>query len=115
MGCARPPLDSTHVVSNLHNARHDPDGSNSVLLLLSKYYSRGKQKAEGGTAGDAEEDKGTGKRNLYLQFTCNRCNGVSQYMINRSAYEEGIVICTCQTCKVKHLLADNLKKVSFAG
>lgn len=32
-------------------------------------------------------------------------------MISRQAYENGIVICTCQKCGVRHLLADNLKKV----
>lgn len=46
-----------------------------------------------------------------MQFTCNLCEGVSQYMINKNAYEEGIVICTCQSCGARHLIADNLKKV----
>lgn len=50
-----------------------------------------------------------------MQFTCNRCEGVSQYMINKTAYEDGIVVCTCQHCGVKHLIADNLKKVRRRG
>lgn len=46
-----------------------------------------------------------------MQFTCNRCEGISQYMVNKNAYDDGIVICTCQSCGVRHLMADNLKKV----
>lgn len=63
-------------------------------------------------ADEGAENKGTGNRQLFMQFTCNQCEGVSQYMINKNAYEDGIVICTCQKCHVRHLLADNLKKVS---
>ena len=72
-------------------------------------------KNKGGAAGTeaaaADDAKGTGQRQLFMQFTCNRCEGVSQYMINKNAYDDGIVICTCQSCGVRHLIADNLKKV----
>ena len=63
-------------------------------------------------ADEKAEEKGTGNRQLFMQFTCNKCEGVSQYMINKNAYDDGIVICTCQTCHVRHLIADNLKKVN---
>ncbi|CAN0478725.1 unnamed protein product, partial [Discosporangium mesarthrocarpum] len=48
---------------------------------------------------------------MVLQFTCNRCGAVNQYRISKQAYEEGVVICTCRTCEVRHLIADNLGKV----
>lgn len=63
-------------------------------------------------ADEKAEEQGTGNRQLFMQFTCNQCEGVSQYMINKNAYDDGIVICTCQKCNVRHLIADNLKKVS---
>lgn len=63
-------------------------------------------------ADEKDEKKGTGNRQLFMQFTCNKCEGVSQYMINKNAYDDGIVICTCQSCHVRHLIADNLKKVN---
>lgn len=86
-----------------------------------KYQCGGQEAAEAKESklkttvgGDESTKKGTGSRNLFLQFTCNQCEGVSQFLINKNAYTDGIVICTCQTCQVKHLLADNLKKVSAA-
>lgn len=103
---------------------HTPPHSPSLVLrfiffvlFFSIVVKRSRQKKAAAAAAAAEaaaeeaSSTGSNKRQLLMQFTCNMCEGVSQYMINKDAYEEGIVICTCQTCNVKHLLADNLKKV----
>lgn len=60
---------------------------------------------------ESSRKRSSGDRTLFLQFTCNKCETVSQYMIGKVAYESGIVICTCKNCKARHLIADNLKKV----
>eukprot|EP00903_Cladosiphon_okamuranus_P009330 g8898.t2 len=78
-----------------------------------KAATKGSAAAEAGGAAAAGATQGTGQRQLFMQFTCNRCEGVSQYMINKNAYDDGIVICTCQSCGVRHLIADNLKKMDF--
>ncbi|CAM9667852.1 unnamed protein product [Ectocarpus sp. 8 AP-2014] len=96
------------------------DSAAAAAAKSSKKKGKGKKAAKqgGGAAGgggvpEAEGAKGTGQRQLFMQFTCNLCEGVSQYMINKNAYEEGIVICTCQSCGARHLIADNLKKLDF--
>ncbi|CAM9205843.1 unnamed protein product [Choristocarpus tenellus] len=48
---------------------------------------------------------------LTLAFTCNLCDSRSMYSISRVAYYKGIVICYCQGCSQKHLIADNLGKM----
>ncbi|CAM9325163.1 unnamed protein product [Ectocarpus fasciculatus] len=102
------------------NAGFGQRDDSAAAAKSSKKKGKGKKAAKqgGGAAGgggvpDAVDEKGTGQRQLFMQFTCNRCEGVSQYMINKNAYEEGIVIATCQSCGAKHLIADNLKKLDF--
>ncbi|CAN0499296.1 unnamed protein product [Ectocarpus sp. 12 AP-2014] len=96
------------------------DDSVEAAAKSSKKKGKGKKAAKQGVGAaggvevpEAEGAKGTGQRQLFMQFTCNLCEGVNQYMINKNAYEEGIVICTCQSCGARHLIADNLKKLDF--
>lgn len=35
--------------------------------------------------------------------------------MNRVAFYEGIVVARCKTCDSKHLVADNISKLDFAG
>ncbi|KAJ0501016.1 putative mitochondrial import protein TIM15 [Helianthus annuus] len=51
------------------------------------------------------------RRNLLVQFTCNACGVRSQKLINRLAYEKGMVFVQCTGCEQYHKLVDNLNLV----
>jgi protein import protein ZIM17 len=44
-----------------------------------------------------------------LIFTCKKCNTRNMTHISKLSYQKGVVIVCCQGCRVKHLIADNLK------
>jgi protein import protein ZIM17 len=44
-----------------------------------------------------------------LIFTCKKCNTRNVADISKLSYQQGVVIVCCQGCRVKHLIADNLK------
>ncbi|KAG6759693.1 mitochondrial protein import protein ZIM17 isoform X1 [Populus alba] len=48
------------------------------------------------------------RRSLLVQFTCNECGERSQRLINRLAYERGLVFVQCAGCERYHKLVDNL-------
>ncbi|CAI0552675.1 unnamed protein product [Linum tenue] len=48
------------------------------------------------------------RRSLLVQFTCNDCGERTQRLINRLAYERGLVFVQCAGCEQYHKLADNL-------
>ncbi|EPS62111.1 hypothetical protein M569_12682, partial [Genlisea aurea] len=48
------------------------------------------------------------RRNLLVSFTCNACGARSQRLINRLAYERGLVYVQCSGCSRYHKLVDNL-------
>ncbi|CAI0458800.1 unnamed protein product [Linum tenue] len=48
------------------------------------------------------------RRSLLVQFTCNDCGERTQRLINRLAYEKGLVFVQCAGCEQYHKLADNL-------
>jgi len=58
--------------------------------------------------GDAKEVGFVSSRKFQLSYTCKICNTVNKHMINRIAYNNGVVIATCKGCKNKHMIADNL-------
>lgn len=41
-------------------------------------------------------------------FTCRVCNTRSRKEFTRGAYEKGVVLVTCDGCKNRHVIADNL-------
>jgi len=60
---------------------------------------------------------GTNNTNIerfLMMYTCKKCNGRNAQLISKIAYKEGIVVSTCKTCKVTHLIADNLKKLDMS-
>lgn len=44
----------------------------------------------------------------FIAYTCKICSTRNSHMFSKKAYEEGIVIVTCDGCNNKHLIADNL-------
>ncbi|KAA3460702.1 DNL-type zinc finger protein [Gossypium australe] len=48
------------------------------------------------------------RRSLLVQFTCGECGERTERLINRLAYERGLVYVQCAGCLQYHKLADNL-------
>ncbi|KAL1568497.1 hypothetical protein AAHA92_00108 [Salvia divinorum] len=48
------------------------------------------------------------RRRLLVTFTCDACGVRSQRLINRLAYERGLVYVQCSGCSQYHKLVDNL-------
>ncbi|KAL3644623.1 hypothetical protein CASFOL_009803 [Castilleja foliolosa] len=48
------------------------------------------------------------RRSLLVNFTCDACGVRSQRLINRLAYERGLVYVQCSGCSQYHKLVDNL-------
>jgi protein import protein ZIM17 len=48
------------------------------------------------------------KDRLFLSFECNICKTRTNKFISKHAYEKGMVICQCEKCKNRHLIADHL-------
>lgn len=48
------------------------------------------------------------RRSLLVQFTCGDCGERTERLINRLAYERGLVYVQCAGCLQYHKLADNL-------
>ena len=51
----------------------------------------------------------------YMAYTCKICNTRNSHTFSKKAYEEGIVIVTCDGCKNRHLIADNLGWFEHVG
>ncbi|EOA34564.1 hypothetical protein CARUB_v10022115mg [Capsella rubella] len=48
------------------------------------------------------------RRRLQVEFTCNSCGERTKRLINRHAYERGLVFVQCAGCLQHHKLVDNL-------
>lgn len=94
--------------------------------FLGRHFSSsaGDGKGDGNSDGSAEQDLegqlrkevasgaigGVRTEDAYaLGFTCNVCNARSAKKISKQAYHHGVVLVTCDECKNRHLIADNLK------
>ena len=64
------------------------------------------------SAGDAKDVQGTAeerankRKDLYMMFTCGKCETRAAKGFSRQAYENGVVIVRCPGCQVQHLVAD---------
>ncbi|XVF03485.1 hypothetical protein REPUB_Repub04eG0265300 [Reevesia pubescens] len=57
---------------------------------------------------DSSMDIKLPRRSLLVQFTCGECGERTERLINRLAYERGLVYVQCAGCLQYHKLADNL-------
>lgn len=48
------------------------------------------------------------RRSLLVQFTCNVCGERTKRLVNRLAYERGLIYVQCAGCLRHHKLVDNL-------
>lgn len=48
------------------------------------------------------------RKDLYMMFTCAKCETRAARGFSRQAYENGVVIVTCPGCQVKHVIADRM-------
>ncbi|KAM0961442.1 hypothetical protein ACFX2J_020636 [Malus domestica] len=57
---------------------------------------------------DATIDIQLPRRSLLVKFTCNLCGERTNRLVNRLAYERGLIYVQCAGCQKYHKLADNL-------
>ncbi|XP_061994772.1 uncharacterized protein LOC133712682 [Rosa rugosa] len=57
---------------------------------------------------DATIDLQLPRRSLLVKFTCDLCNERTSKLINRLAYEKGLIYVQCAGCLKYHKLVDNL-------
>jgi len=61
--------------------------------------------------GEIPLESSSPRRNLAVEFTCNKCGGRTAKMVSRHAYTKGCIFVTCDHCEVQHRLVDRLKVV----
>ena len=52
------------------------------------------------------QDSADKRKDLYMMFTCGKCETRAAKGFSRQAYENGVVIVRCPGCQVQHLVAD---------
>ncbi|GKD26677.1 mitochondrial import protein TIM15, partial [Tanacetum coccineum] len=76
------------------------------VVVSSSAVAENEYQAEGATI-----DPKLPRRSLLVHFTCDACGVRSQRLINRLAYEKGLVYVQCSGCSQYHKLVDNLDLV----
>ncbi|KAL3156477.1 hypothetical protein ABBQ38_000782 [Trebouxia sp. C0009 RCD-2024] len=56
---------------------------------------------------DFQSPDSSGRRTLQVAFTCDKCGGRTERLVNPHAWETGLVYLQCEGCKVWHQLKDN--------
>lgn len=77
------------------------------LLAVSQFVEDSSQSEETNTT-DANIDIKLPRRSLLVQFTCDVCGERTERLINRLAYERGLIYIQCAGCLRHHKLVDNL-------
>ncbi|KAL0004922.1 hypothetical protein SO802_012483 [Lithocarpus litseifolius] len=77
------------------------------LLAVSQFVEDSSQSEEPNTT-DANIDIKLPRRSLLVQFTCDVCGERTERLINRLAYERGLIYVQCAGCLRHHKLVDNL-------
>lgn len=75
----------------------------TISCSLEDGYVENKEKEQEGVI-----DLKLPRRSLLITFTCDACGARSQRLINRLAYERGLVYVQCSGCSQYHKLVDNL-------
>lgn len=57
-------------------------------------------------SGSASIDLDLPRRSRQVTFTCNKCGGRTERLVNPVAWEKGMVIVQCEHCKAWHKIAD---------
>jgi len=52
-------------------------------------------------------ESGSPRRSVRLTFTCDKCSGRTERLVNPLALEKGLVYVQCGSCEVWHKIADN--------
>ena len=60
---------------------------------------------------EAKIDLELPRRSMLVSFTCNRCGGQTERLVNPLAWEKGLVIVQCSQCKAWHKIADAAKLI----
>ncbi|KAJ0806388.1 putative mitochondrial import protein TIM15 [Helianthus annuus] len=98
--------------SRLGNSYTNRKGSKQALPVVISCLVDHNSTAEGSESNPgATIDLKLPRRSLLVQFTCNACGVRSQKLINRLAYEKGMVFVQCTGCEQYHKLVDNLNLV----
>jgi len=60
------------------------------------------------TSSTVQHKLGKQEARMAIIFTCKICNERQTKTFSKLAYNKGVVIIECQSCKNRHLIADNL-------
>ncbi|CAK9316815.1 unnamed protein product [Citrullus colocynthis] len=80
----------------------------AVSRLVDGYLGDDDESAQRNSDMGAAIDIKLPRRSLMVTFTCNQCSERTKRLINRLAYERGLVFVQCAGCQKYHKLVDNL-------
>lgn len=96
-----PQLPALSAAKSASPASHESNGS-PLAASVSSNTSSGFPSANSNNATAFVSPK------FELQYTCNVCETRNRVLINRMAYQKGMVVAICKGCDAKHWIADNL-------